>query len=146
MTPRSVRTRGNLETPPQGVRGGIWLLVLLLVSPTLLVADGGTLRVANVPMGAYRINVFTDPTPIPPDSIDVSILATFERGRGVAIGLDILVEATRLDGSEVTLQHPATREQADDPRYYAAKFSLGEVGRWRIMVRVRGEELSLIHI
>jgi hypothetical protein len=118
-----------------------WALVaLVFFFPTLLLADGGTLRVANVPMGAYRINVFTDPTPIPPDSIDVSILATFERGRGVAVGLEIEVEATRLDGSGATLRHSATRDQADDPRYYAAKFSLGQVGAWRIRVRVRGEE------
>ncbi|NNM06935.1 MAG: hypothetical protein HKO65_17695, partial [Gemmatimonadetes bacterium] len=45
----------------------------LPASTNFLLADGGTLRVANVPMGAYRINVYTDPTPITPDSIDVSI-------------------------------------------------------------------------
>ncbi len=105
-----------------------------------LQADGGTLRVANAVVGAYRVNVYTDPTPIPPDTIDVSVLATFERGRGVATGLDIEVVARRIDGTGETLRHPATRDQADDPRYYAAKFKLGSVGRWEITTVVAGPE------
>ena len=34
----------------------------------------------------------------------------------------------------------ATREQADDPRYYSAKFALGSVGDWEIRVNIRGPE------
>ena len=105
-----------------------------------LAADGGTLRVANVPMGAYRVNVFTDPTPITPDSIDVSILATFERGRGVARGLEIEVECRRVDGEGAPIRRLATREQATDPRYYSAKFSPGSVGEWEVRVRIEGPE------
>jgi hypothetical protein len=111
-----------------------------VAAPNHLRADGGTLRVANVVMGAYRINVYTDPTPIPPDTIDVSVLATFERGRGVAIGLEIEVLARRLDGVGDTIRHTATRDQADDPRFYAAKFKLGSVGAWEITTRVAGPE------
>jgi hypothetical protein len=108
--------------------------------PLPLQADGGTLRVANVPMGAYRVSVFTDPTPIPPDTIDVSVLATFERGRGIARDLHIDVTARRMDGMGIPVRHPATRAQADDPRYYAAKFALGAVGDWEIGVQIRGPE------
>jgi hypothetical protein len=115
-------------------------LLLSLISPSPLRADGGTLRVANVAMGAYRINVFTAPTPITPDSVDVSVLATFERGRGVARNLEILVICKLLDGSGTQVTHTATREEADDPRYYAAKFPLGAVGKWEMEVRVRGSE------
>jgi len=114
--------------------------VALLTAPLPAAADGGTLRVANVPMGAYRVNVFTDPTPIPPDTIDVSALITFERGRGVARGLEVEVVCTRLDGEGDPIRRPATREQADDPRYYAAKFALGAVGEWKILLRVQGPE------
>ena len=111
-----------------------------VTTPGSLRADGGTLRVANVPMGSYRVNVFTDPTPIPPDSIDVSVLVTFERGRGVATGLKIDVLGRRADGTGLVVEHPATREQAEDPRYYAAKFALGSVGLWEIRVVVSGPE------
>jgi hypothetical protein len=127
---------GNLK----GRSTAALIALLLLLLPLPLRADGGTLRVANVPMGAYRINVFTDPTPIPPDSVDVSILATFERGRGIARGLDVVVTALRTDGTGSPMTHPATREQADDPRYYAAKFALGSEGEWEIRVRVQGPE------
>ena len=116
------------------------LLLLLLGVHGALWADGGTLRVANVPMGAYRVSVFTDPTPIPPETIDVSVLVTFERGRGMARGLEIGVVARRLDGTGGEVRHPATRDQAEDPRYYAAKFALGSEGRWEIRVRVSGPE------
>lgn len=115
-------------------------VLLLVAGGRVLVADGGTLRVGNLPMGAYRVNVFTDPTPIGPDSIDVSVLVTFERGRGVAQGLTIEVEGEREDSPGIVVRHPATREQADDPRYYAAKFALGSEGVWTITVRLWGPE------
>ena len=134
------------KSSPPGWRACLWggpalaLIITFLLPPALLLADGGTLRVANAPMGAYRVSVYTDPTPIPPDSIDVSILATFEGGRGVAMGLEIMVEGRRLDGSGQPASHPATRDQADDPRYYAAKFALGSVGDWEVRVSIRGPE------
>ena len=120
--------------------GGLLSLLMAGLGPRDLQADGGTLRVANAVMGAYRVSVFTAPTPITPDSVDISVLATFERGRGVARELEILVVATLLDGSGTEIRHPATREQADDPRYYAAKFSPGALGEWEVLVRVRGPE------
>lgn len=114
--------------------------ILVLVPTGPLRADGGTLRISNAPMGAYRVNVFTDPTPVPPDTIDVSILATFERGRGVALGLEILVTGRRLDGVGPEVSKSATRDQAEDPRYYSAKFALGSVGDWEIQVSLVGPE------
>jgi hypothetical protein len=118
----------------------VLLATTLLAVANPLWADGGTLRVANVPMGAYRVNVYTDPTPISPDSIDVSVLATFERGRGVALGLEIEVVARHVDVPGPEIRHPATRDQAEDPRFYAAKFALGSEGNWEITVRVKGPE------
>jgi hypothetical protein len=108
--------------------------------PKPLLADGGTLRVSNVPMGAYRVNVFTDPTPIPPDTIDVSVLVTFERGRGMAQGLEIVVAGRPVGTTDWVISHPATREQAEDPRYYAAKFALGSEGEWELKVGLKGPE------
>jgi hypothetical protein len=113
---------------------------LLVVLPQPLFADGGTLRVANVPMGRYRVNVFTAPTPISPDSVDVSVLVTYERGRGVAPDLQIEVVARSLDYPGTVVRHEATRDQAEDPRYYAAKFALGEVGDWEMEIRLEGPE------
>ena len=125
-------------------------LTLLLAIPGTLLANGGTLRLANVSMGEYRVSVFTDPTPVRPDSLDVSVLVIREGVDGVPDGLDVQVRTELLElggdhvetqplrvGAGETLQ--ATREQADDPRYYAAKFGLGAEGRWRITVSIRGD-------
>lgn len=111
--------------------------LLLLVAVPLL-ADGGTLRVANAAIGIYRVNVFTAPTPILPDSIDVSVLVTFEKGRELVPGLEIRVEGHALDGQGPPVSHAATKDEAQDPRYYAAKFALGAPGAWRITVHVKG--------
>jgi hypothetical protein len=134
-------TRSVIAGVSASALAALAVLASLVVPPVrVALADGGTLRVANVVMGAYRINVYTDPTPIPPDTIDVSVLATFERGRGVAIGLEIEILAHRLGSAADTTRHQATREQADDPRFYAAKFKLGSLGPWEITTRVSGPE------
>ena len=132
----------TVKAPRRTISTGLalWMAYAVFATPFLARGDGGTLRVSNVPMGAYRISVYTDPTPVPPDTIDVSVLATFERGRGVARGLEILVVAHPLDGPGPDITHPATRDQADDPRFYAAKFALGAVGPWDIAVQVEGPE------
>jgi len=125
-------------------------LTLLFAIPGTLLANGGTLRLANVSMGEYRVSVFTDPTPVRPDSLDVSVLVIREGVDGVPDGLDVQIrtELLALGGEDIETQPlrvgaeerlQATREQADDPRYYAAKFGLGAEGRWRITVSVRGE-------
>jgi hypothetical protein len=123
-------------------RVSLLVLVSALCLPFLprLAADGGTLRIANYPVGAYRVSVFTNPTPIPPDTIDVSVLVTIGRGQEPAPGLDIEVVARRIDGVGPVLRHAATRAQATDPRYYAANFALGSVGEWEIRVRLKGPE------
>jgi hypothetical protein len=140
------------------------VVALLLVggvahAPGLLWANGGTLRLANVPMGEYRVSVFTDPTPVRPDSLDVSLLIVNAGTGEVVEGLDVRVRTRLLEprhgghgeeaaghdaGAEGTPHFPrgeeraATREAADDPRYYATKFALGAEGRWELTVVVEG--------
>lgn len=114
------------------------LVAALIGLPAQVLGNGGTLRLANVPMGEYRVSVFTDPTPVRPDSLDVSVLVLREGREGVAEGVRVLVGAVPLDHPGPELRLEATREQADDPRYHAAKFALGHEGRWRITVEVEG--------
>jgi hypothetical protein len=120
------------------------LALVLLGSGTLLalplLGNGGTLRLANVEMGNYLVSAFTDPTPVRPDSLDVSVLV-LERGiQGVPEGLDVRISARHVDGKVPPQEEVATRETADDPRYYAAKFTLGAPGTWELTLRVRGEQ------
>lgn len=115
-------------------------LVGLLGAPPSAVANGGTLRLANVPMGAYLVSVFTDPTPVRPDSLDVSVLVVMASNGAVAEGVDVTLRTRHLEGLAPDSERAATREAADDPRYHAAKFGLGAEGPWEIRVSVRGPE------
>ncbi len=115
-------------------------MVALLALPALLWANGGTLRLNNVPMGEYLVSAFTDPTPVQADSLDVSVLAVFRSSGEVAPDLSVTIRTRHIDGTSPGDTRLATREQADDPRYYATKFALGAEGTWEITVIVRGPE------
>ncbi len=115
----------------------LFLGVAPLVSPPLW-GNGGTLRVANASMGAYLVSIFTDPTPVRPDSLDVSILVLQEGVEGLAEGVEVEVRIRSADHPGPGTLQPATREQADDPRYHAAKFALDHPGRWQVEVAVSG--------
>ena len=132
------------EKSPGLARGPVLVGVALavvaagLLLPRMGWANGGTLRLANVVMGDYRVSVFTDPTPVRPDSLDVSLLILQEGTLGVPEDLEVTVSSRALDGQAPGETLSATRGQADDPRYYATKFALGAEGRWEIGIRVSG--------
>jgi hypothetical protein len=123
-----------------GLAAAAWTITIWLsVSPTLLVANGGTLRL-NTVLGPFEVIVFTDPTPVRVDSIDVSVLITRPGSVEPVEGLEVQVRADPVGHDGESTEHRATREQAEDPRFYAAKFRLGREGAWRITVSVSGEE------
>ena len=113
------------------------LLLLLLTLPGMLVANGGTLRFLG-PLGPWEVAVFTDPTPVRPDSLDVSVLVTRSGSPRPVEGLTIHVEVQPEAGPAQRIA--ATREAADDPRYYAAKFRDTGFGELGVTVSVEGEE------
>jgi hypothetical protein len=122
--------------------------VASLLLAAALLANGGTLRVADAPMGAYRVSVYTDPTPARTDSLDVSILIVREGDPSTVADLDVRVEAELVEAREdavvaaapTILRVVADRGQAEDPRYYAAKFAPSVPGKWSIVVSVDGPE------
>jgi acetylornithine deacetylase/succinyl-diaminopimelate desuccinylase-like protein len=113
-------------------------VLVLLAGASAALANGGTLRLANVPMGEYRVSAFTDPTPVRPDTLDVSVLVVREGVTGVAEDVRVTVRTRALEGQGPETVREATREQADDPRYHAAKFALGAEGEWEVTVAVIG--------
>lgn len=151
--------RAGRRTAAEGLLPALSILVLPLTALPLL-GNGGTPRVVDHPVGTYRVSVYTAPTPARPDSLDVSVLVVGEDGSTPIGGLHVLVRARRVGSPEgspagggggaepdgaplgpaepVALTRSATREAADDPRYYAAKFSPGRTGVWRIEVEVDG--------
>lgn len=138
MRPRGGPARRSLT--PALVTG---LLVLLAAAP--LLANGGTLRVADEPVGGYRVSVYTSPTPPRPDSLDVSVLVVRAGDPEPVPGLSIVVHvAPEPDPAGPTGARTwivaATRAQATDPRYYSAVLAPGAEGRWNVQVEVRGPD------
>jgi hypothetical protein len=119
------------RNPPLGVP----ILLAILLLPGLLLANGGTLRFLGL-LGPWEVAVFTDPTPLRPDSLDVSILVTLPGNPRPVEGLSVLVTVRPAVGEEVV--QSASREAADDPRYYAAKFVDLGVGVVAVSVAVSG--------
>ena len=124
-----------MAEPSAWLRGG--LLLAILLAPGLLLANGGTLRFLGI-LDPWEVAVFTDPTPVRPDSLDVSVLVTLPGNPRPVDGLEVAVAIRQPDGEEV--RQPATREEADDPRYYAAKFRGMGAGEVEVTVIVTGPE------
>ena len=119
-------------------RSALLALALLLLGPATTLANGGRLRVAEAPIGDYRVTVFTSPTPVPPDTLDVSVLV-MEVSRSEPVeGLEVRVALKPIGHTAPPQSQRATKEAANDPRYYAAEFRLGGAGRWDVGVRVTG--------
>jgi len=112
----------------------IAVLLAILLLPGLLLANGGTLRFLGL-LGPWEVAVFTDPTPVRPDSLDVSVLVTLPGNPRPVDGLSVLVT---VQAGGVEMQQAASRDAADDPRYYAAKFLDLGLGRVVISVAVSG--------
>lgn len=111
----------------------------VLVLAVDLYANGGALRLAEVPMGDYRVSVFTNPTPVRPSTLEVSVLVVRPGREGVVEGVDVRVRAAAVEAASGAREDRATRERAEDPRYYLARLDLDSHGPWDIEVHVRGE-------
>jgi hypothetical protein len=116
----------------------VLLLSAVLLSPSSLRADGGTVRLSER-QGGYEITVFTAPTPLRAGPVDVSVLVQDARtGRPLPqVRVDVRA-APRGRPSEV-LQQPATSEAATNKLFRAAVFELPEPGWWEVEVAVEGD-------
>jgi hypothetical protein len=119
-------------------RATIFVVVGFGAAAAPLLANGGTLRVADVPIGGYEVSVFTDPTPARPDTLHVSVLVLNEGSGTVAEGVEVTIGARARDGLVMVPTILAMRD-TDDPRYYHNHFVLPHAGVWEIVIAVSGE-------
>jgi len=132
--------RSSISRAPAQVWAPLLLAVFALALPALAGADGGTLRMSDVPVGPYRMAVFSDPTPLRPDSVDISVLILDLDTQSPVWGLEVTVEVSN---DTLSFEHRATRAQAEDPeRYYAAKFRVPFVGDAQFRIRVRDDSFD----
>ena len=112
-------------------------LCLLVLSPCLVRADGGTLCLLERASG-YQVAVSTSPTPLRTGPIDISVLVQ-DASTGVQVPrARVVVRLRRRGTTEPALQYEATTEAATNKLFHAAKFELPEPGRWDVEVRIDG--------
>lgn len=108
----------------------LWTTALLLTNVAAAHADGGAVRFSDR-CGAYRVTVFTEPTPWRAGPVDVSVLVQDPTTGEPRTDLRV---AIRVAGT----RHPATHEAATNKLLYSAEFDLPAAGTWPIEVVIDG--------
>lgn len=110
----------------------------LVALATPLLANGGTVRISRQPVGSLLASVFSSPTPLRTGEVDISVLV--QDSAGAVLGVPVLVEAVPVAVEATSppdpVRQPATRQQATNKLFRAAKFDVGVPGEWEFRVRV----------
>lgn len=125
---------------PSGARWaafGVVLLLLLATAPRLL-ANGGTVRISRAPVGPYLVTVYSSPTPLRTGEVDVSVLVQDSANRVLDVPVRVEARPLRLgEGAEAQpIRQRATRAQATNKLFKAAKFDVAAPGEWAFRVEV----------
>jgi hypothetical protein len=123
---------------PSLLAGGLLVLAALVVAPPLL-ANGGTVRISREVVGPYLVSVFTSPTPLRTGEVDVSVLVQDAAAESV-LDVAVMVQAIPVDADAQPIRVEATRQQATNKLFKAAKFDVRAEGVWELRVRVGGAE------
>ena len=108
------------------------VLILALAAPAL--ANGGTARIVRAPVGAWLVTVYSSPTPLRTGEVDISVLV--QDSADTILDVPVMVRAVALDTVAPPIGTGATRAQATNKLFKAAKFDVQIPGRWRFRVRV----------
>jgi hypothetical protein len=120
---------------------GLAATVAGLVVATPLLANGGTVRISRAAVGPYLVSVFSSPTPLRTGEVDISVLVQdAERESILDVPIEVTATPIRVEGGAAPIRHTATREEATNKLFKAAKFDVLHVGEWAFEVTVGGEE------
>ncbi len=111
---------------------------LLLVSSSLLRADGGAVRLRER-AGGYQITVCTSPTPFRAGPVDVNVLVQ-DAATGECVPEARVSVCLTARGTGDILEYPATTEAAINKLFRAAEFQLPEPGWWDVAVAIEGPQ------
>jgi hypothetical protein len=124
---------------PAAARIPTAVALLLLLAAAPLLANGGTVRISREAVGPYLVSVFTSPTPLRTGEVDVSVLVQ-DTVREAVLDVPVMVEARPVGFDGAAVRYEATRRQATNRLFKAAKFPLTEAGDWELRVRVGDDE------
>jgi hypothetical protein len=112
--------------------GAALALLTALTAPAL--ANGGTVRISRAPVGPWFVTVYSSPTPLRTGEVDISTLV--QDSADTVLDVPITVLATAVDTQAEPVHMAATRRQATNKLFKAAKFDIDVPGRWAFRVRV----------
>lgn len=114
------------------------VVALFLLPAPRLDANGGTVRISRAPLGPYVVTIYSSPTPLRTGEVDVSVLV--QDPDDTVLAPPITVEARPIALAEETSAEPirlqATRAQATNKLFQAAKFDVSQPGEWEFSVEV----------
>ena len=118
----------------------VCLAISFLLYPSLVLADGGTLRLSQR-SGDYQVSVFTSPAVLRAGQIDISVLVQ-DAATG-QVCTDVPISITLQSDDETTqLQQPATTYAATNKLFRAALFDVPREGTWRAGIIVGETAIS----
>jgi hypothetical protein len=117
------------------------VVALIGLVPKSALADGGMLRLSET-VGGYQVAVFSEPVPLRVGSVDLAVLVLDAR-TGQPPQPNILLRLKHGDDSARAIHCRATRDQATNGLFHAAKFDLPRAGRWQVAVSIEGLEAPI---
>ena len=116
----------------------VTLLLAVPLAPAL--ANGGTVRISRARVGPWLVSVFSSPTPLRTGEVDISVLVQ-DTADAVVSDVPVTVEAHPIGVTTHAqpIAETATREEATNKLFQAAKFRVAATGEWEFRIRVGGD-------
>jgi len=106
-----------------------------LLTASVALANGGTVRVSRKPSGPFLFTVYTEPTPLRTGAIDVTVLLQDRETEETILDATVYVEAVPVGHEGTGGTFAASREQATNKLFQSAKFPIEGPGLWRFTVQ-----------
>ena len=120
----------------------LWLLLGLLSHDSVLAHGGGAPQLVAVPVGPYRLYVWSKPDPIRVGDVHftIGVFESAREGEPDEPVLDATVElSTALVGAPAeSLSGSASRERSTNKLYYEVDFPVPAAGTWRAELEAAG--------
>jgi hypothetical protein len=111
---------------------------LFLSSPNSALANGGTIQLANSPVGPYFVTVMTSPSPLRVGTADVSVLVTRANQDDVIEDATVFVDVQAAASPANHVRYPATHDLATNRLFYAANVPFPTSGQYVLTIAVTG--------
>lgn len=113
---------------------GLMLLAAMATLTAPALANGGIVRISRAPVGPWLVTVYSSPTPLRTGEVDISTLV--QDSADEIVDVPITVDATPVGVVAEPVRRAATRRQATNKLFKAAKFDIDVPGRWQFRMRV----------